>query len=121
MNRFLLMLFCCLLPCLLFAQTPRDTANIVVDTTGQKDLLDVGNRLFKLKPRSQYRGKKEFYFSVLPLSSNVPGGSRALVTTTTAGFYLGDRKNTYISSVVFAPYFNFKGRYGLPVHSSIWL
>lgn len=120
MKKLLPVLLCCLLPCLLFAQTPTDTANVYVDTTGQKDLLDVFNRFFKFKPRSQERNKKQFYFSVLPLSSNVPGGSRALVTTTTAGFYMGDRNTTYLSSLVFAPYFNFKGRYGLPVHSSIW-
>ncbi len=113
----------CLLPCLLMAQTPVDTTNIVdIDTTGQKDLIDIGNKLFKFKPRKYPKGeRKEIYFSILPLSSSVPGGSKALVTSTTAGFYLGSRKTTYISSVNFAPYFNLQGRYGLPIHSSIWL
>jgi len=85
-------------------------------------LLDIANRLFKFKPRRFSKNeKKEVYFSILPLTSSVPGASKALVTSTTAGFYLGDRNTTYISGITFAPYFNLKGRYGLPVHSSIWL
>ena len=121
MKKYLLLLICCLPPCLLFAQTPVDTTNIYVDTTGQKDLIDVIRKVIKLKPRRYPQEKKQIYFSILPISTAVPGGSKALVTSTTAGFYLGSRKTTYISSVTFAPYFNFKGAYGLPVHSSIWL
>ncbi|MGZ3873274.1 MAG: hypothetical protein ACXVJD_10170 [Mucilaginibacter sp.] len=119
MNK-LLLVFLLLSPCFLFAQTPTDTANMDVDTTGQKDLIDVATSLFKFKPRSNRRERKQVYFSILPISTAVPGGSKALVTSTTAGFYLGPRRTTYISSVTFAPYFNFKGRYGLPIHSSIW-
>ena len=122
MFKIILGLLVCLLPLFVVAQVPVDTANIYVDTTGQKDLIDVARSLLKFKqPRRYTREKKEFYFSVLPLSTEVPGGSKALVTSTSAGFYLGDRKSTYISSVVFAPYFNLKGRYGLPIHSSVWL
>ena len=120
MNELLLTIICCLAPFMLLAQTVTDTANMDVDTTGQRDLIDIGRKLFKFKPRPKYRGQKQVFFSVLPLSTSVPGGSKALVTSTTAGFYLGDRKSTYLSSVTFAPYFNLKGRYGLPVHSSIW-
>jgi len=116
----LLTILCCLLPFMLLAQTVTDTANMDVDTTGQKDLIDIGRRLFKFKPRPKYRGQKQIFFSILPLSTSVPGGSKAIVTSTTAGFYLGNRDSTYLSSVTFAPYFNLKGRYGLPVHSSIW-
>jgi len=105
---------------MLLAQTVTDTANMDVDTTGQRDLIDIGSKLFHFKPRTKKPGQKQIFFSVLPLSTSVPGGSKALVTSTTAGFYLGDRTTTYLSSVTFAPYFNLKGRYGLPVHSSIW-
>jgi hypothetical protein len=105
-----------------FAQAPVDTTNIYVDTTGQKDLLDIGNRLLKLKPRKYKKNeRKQIYFSILPLSTNVPGASKALVTSTTAGFYLGPRKTTYLSTVTFAPYLNLKGRYGIPIHSSVWI
>jgi hypothetical protein len=57
----------------------------------------------------------------LPVSTGIPGGGTAAFTSTTAGFYLGDRSTTYISSISFTPYFNFKGRYGLPIRSNIWL
>lgn len=116
------MLICCLSPCLLMAQTPVDTTNTVdIDTTGQKDLIDIGRSLFKFRNRKYPKEKRQVYFSILPISSAVPGGSYALVTSTTAGFYLGERKTTYLSSVTFAPYFNLMGRFGLPIHSSIWL
>jgi hypothetical protein len=122
MNKILLLCFFLCAPFILMAQAPVDTTNVVdIDTTGQKDLLDIGNKLFKFKHRKYPKEKQQIYFSILPISSAVPGGSKALVTSTTAGFYLGPRKTTYISSVTFAPYFNLKGRYGLPVHSSIWL
>jgi len=116
--------FLCLVafPVLLMAQAPVDSTNIYVDTTGQKDLLDIGTKLCKIKPRRYPKHEqKEVYFSILPLTTNVPGASKALVTSTTAGFYLGPRKTTYLSGVTFAPYFNLTGRYGLPIHSSIWL
>jgi len=122
MSKFYFLLFCCLVPCLLKAQTPVDTTNNVdIDTTGQKDLIDIAHTLFKFKHRNPVEEQKQIYFSILPISSNVPGASKALVTSTTAGFYLGERKTTYISSITFAPYFNLKGRYGLPIHSSVWL
>lgn len=121
MNKLLPILICCLLPCFLMAQTPVDTTNLKdIDTTGQKDLIDIANHLFKFKPRKYTKNQKRVYFSILPVSSAVPGG-KALVTSTTAGFYLGPKKDTYLSSVTFAPYLNFAGRYGLPIHSSIWL
>ncbi|MDB4919996.1 BamA/TamA family outer membrane protein [Mucilaginibacter sp.] len=121
MDKFFTTIFYCLLPCLIFAQTPTDTANVKVDTTGQRDLIDIGSAILKLKPRPYNPEKKQVYFSILPISSSLPGGSKAIVTSTTAGFYLGNRKTTYLSSVTFAPYFNLKGRYGLPLHSSIWM
>ncbi|MDF2432707.1 MAG: hypothetical protein JWP44_2338 [Mucilaginibacter sp.] len=122
MNKCFILFLFCLLPSLLKAQSPVDTLNVNVDTTGQKDLLDIANSLFKFKPRKYPKaGTKQIYFSILPISTAVPGGSKAIVTSTTAGFYLGPRNTTYISSVTFAPYFNLHGRYGLPVHSSIWL
>ena len=122
MKKLLLAFFVCFFPLLLLAQAPVDTANITdIDTTGQKDLLDVANRLFHFKKRRLQNDKdKQVYFSVLPVSSSVPGG-KALVTSTTAGFYLGPKRTTYLSTVTFAPYLNFAGRYGLPIHSSIWL
>lgn len=93
-----------------------------IDTTGKKDLIDVGKSLFHVdaKPDTLHKNKA-LYFSILPLTSAVPGGGTAIFTATTAGFYLGERNTTYLSSITFAPYFNFRGRYGLPFRSSLWL
>ncbi|MEO6150718.1 MAG: hypothetical protein ABIN95_06680, partial [Mucilaginibacter sp.] len=117
---FLAVLLLCLLPCLLWAQPSmvKDTANTIIHDD-QRDLIDVVRSVFNVSPRKVEAEKdKSVYFSFLPISSSVPGGGKALFTSTTAGFYLGNRKTTYISSVTFAPYFNFKGRYGLPVRSN---
>jgi hypothetical protein len=112
-----------ILPCCLMAQPQmvKDTANTPVDNN-QRDLIDVVRSIFDVKPREIKPEKdKQVYFSFLPISSTVPAGGSALVTSTTAGFYLGDKRTTYISSVTFTPYLNFKGRYGLPIRSNIWL
>jgi hypothetical protein len=117
----LLFIYLLLIPFTLVAQKP-----IVpykrIDTTGKKDLIDIGKSLFHIKTKHDSMPKgRSYYFSILPLSSAVPGGGRAIFTATTAGFYMGDRSTTYISSVTFAPYFNFHGRYGLPFRSNVWL
>jgi len=81
MNKLLVLLACCLFPCVLIAQTPVDTANIKdIDTTGQKDLIDVARSLFKFKHRKYQKEQKEIYFSILPLSTNVPGGNELLLS-----------------------------------------
>jgi len=106
----------------LLAQGPIDRKHVHIDTTGQKDLIDVFRQFIRLKPRDTvYDEKKHLFFSILPVSTSLQGGGNVLVTSTTAGFYLGDLNTTYLSSVTFAPYFNLKGRYGLPIRSSIWL
>lgn len=94
----------------------------VADTVHQLDLIDLGKRLLKIEPpKGPDSSGKSFYFSLLPFSSQVPGGGTALITTTTAGFFLGDRNTTNMSRVTFTPYFNFHGRYGLPIRSYAWL
>ncbi|MFD0794382.1 BamA/TamA family outer membrane protein [Mucilaginibacter litoreus] len=93
------------------------------DTSRQTDLIDIVHDIFPHKSqKKRFTGDKTVYFSVLPFSASVPGGvGRALITSTTAGVYLGPRQTTNISSATFAPYFNFKGRFGLPLRTSIWL
>jgi hypothetical protein len=122
---FVALLFC-LIPFAIMAQTSRpnaDTARRPTDTIPQRDLIDVFRSVFNVKPRKvSVTEKKKFYFSFLPIStSDGRSGGRALFTSTTAGFYLGDQKTTNLSTVVFTPYFNLKGRYGLPIRSSVWL
>jgi outer membrane protein assembly factor BamA len=109
------------MPGLLLAQKTIDPSKLI-DTTGKKDIINVARSLFNIntKPDTAKKGKV-FYFSILPVSSNVPGGGKALFTSTTAGFYMGNRNTTFLSTVTFAPYFNLRGRYGLPFRSNIWL
>jgi len=111
---------------LLFAQ---DTAMVSsfkhpTDSVAQKDLLDVFKSIFKPKARIASVVEphpSKVYFSFLPTASTLPdGGGKMFLTSTTAGFYLGDQETTNLSSVTFTPYFNLKGRFGLPLRSSIW-
>ena len=93
------------------------------DTARQTDLIDIGKALFRIRPTVvRTQTDKKVYFSILPISSSVPGGNgRALVTSTTAAIYLGSRKTTNLSSATFAPYWNFGRRFGLPLRNNIWL
>lgn len=92
-----------------------------IDTTNKKDLIDVFQKTFKYTPQKiQRRGRKKVYFSLIPTSSAVPGGGKALITSTSAAFYLGSRRNTFLSSVTFVPYLNFKGRYSLGFRNNIY-
>lgn len=96
----------------------------IADTSGQRDLVDVAKRLFRIRPQKKRTVEdRVVYFSFLPSGGSVPGAGsgHALVTSTTAAIYLGPRKTTNISSATFAPYFNFKGRFGLPLRTSVWL
>ena len=94
----------------------------VADTATQRDLIDIAKDILKInKPGGVDSTGQKIYFSFLPFSTNVPGGGQALITTTTAGFYLGDRKTTYMSRMTFTPYTNFARRFGLPIRSYIWL
>lgn len=92
------------------------------DTARQTDLIDIAKSIVHIKgTRLRAEPDKHIYFSFLP-ASTVPGGTgRALVTSTTAGMYLGDKKTTNLSSATFAPYWNFGSRFGLPLRDAIWL
>lgn len=121
MHKLLLILFYCSIPGVLLAQKAIDP-NKLIDTTGKRDIIDIAKSVFHITPKPDTAKKgKAYYFSILPLSTAVPGGGTALFTSTTVGFYMGDRKTTYLSNVTFAPYFNFHGRYGLPFRSNLWL
>jgi hypothetical protein len=123
MVKGLLAVFFCLLPVLLLAQNDSSSVKYrPIDTLEKRDLIDIAGSIFHFKSRPiSASEKKKIYFSFLPISTNGVGAGRALITSTTAGFYLGDKRTTYLSSINFTPYFNFKGRYGLPISSSFWL
>jgi hypothetical protein len=96
--------------------------NKMLDTAKQMDMLDVYKKVFKKNPPEKIPDTgKRFYFTLSPLSNTPASSGNALVTSTTAYMYLGPKATTYKSSVNFAPYFDFHGRFGLPLRSSIWL
>lgn len=96
-------------------------SNDNIDTINKKDLIDVFQKTFKYTPQKiQRRGRRKVYFSLVPTSSAVPGGGKALITSTSAAFYLGSRINTALSSVTFVPYLNFKGRYSIGFRNNIY-
>ncbi|MCC8425661.1 BamA/TamA family outer membrane protein [Mucilaginibacter sp. UR6-11] len=123
MLKILFLIIGAVTPCLLFAQNDSSSAKFrPIDTVEKKDLIDIARSIVKVRSRpTNTDEKKKIYFSIFPVSSTAATDRKMLITSTTAGFYLGSRKSTYLSSVTFAPYLNLKGRYGLPVHSSIWL
>lgn len=126
--RKLLFLLICIIPGFLSAQ---EASGIVKqptvkrrDTARQTDLIDIAKRVLHLTAPRKIKTEegKNIYFSFFPFSSTVPGGSgKALITSTTAAMYLGPRRTTNLSSATFTPYWNFKGRFGLPLRTSIWL
>jgi len=120
MQKIVFCCFFCFMPGLLLAQKAIDRSR-QIDTTGKKDLIDVAKAVLHVSPKPiDTTKKKAVYFSLLPVSYSVPGGGTALFTSTVFGFYSGDHNTTYLSTVTFAPYFNFHTRFGLPLRSSIW-
>lgn len=102
-------------------QKKESTLELIADTTKKVDIIDVVKSKFEFSSKTIKRSPgKKVYFSLLPVSSSVPGGGKALITSTAAGFYLGDRKNTFLSNVTFSPYLNFKGRYALTFRSNVY-
>ena len=126
MSKGLISLFSLFIPLCLWAQTPKDmlvapASSLERDTTGQRDLIGIFLDVTKIQihhPRAE-TGRR-VYWTVLPLSTSVPGGGNALITSTTAGFYLGDRKDTYLSTATFSPSFNFRGQFNFPIRANIW-
>ena len=121
-----LLLFIGLLPGFLQAQDaptiiPKNN-NTPKDTARQTDLIDIAKDLFHTKPHKiKVEKDKNFYFSFLPTTASVPGGSgKVLMTSTTLATYLGPRRTTNLSTIVFTPYWNFNGRFGLPLRTSLW-
>ena len=96
--------------------------NTLQDTAHEMDLIDVYKKWFKLPLKSKTPPpENKIYFTLDPLASMPTSSGNALVTSTTANIYLGPKSTTFLSSVNFAPYFGFNGRYGLPLRSFIWL
>src|SRR5215210_1616667 len=100
-------------------QEKQTTIDLIIDTTKKVDIIDVVKSNFEFNPKTLKRvpGKK-VYFSLLPVS--IPRGGKAVIASTSAGFYLGSRRSTFLSNVSFSPYLNFKGRYSLSFRSNLY-
>jgi hypothetical protein len=95
---------------------------ITLDSIAKRDALGVIKGIFHTNSnKAPQSTSKKVYYSFLPVSSEVPGGGLALITSTTAGFYLGERKVTSLSTVTFSPYITFTGRIGYTFRLNIWL
>ena len=91
------------------------------DSVPRVDIVELIIKKFKIDLKGKTRDDRKVYFSLFPSQSGVPGGGRALVTTFSAAFYLGEKSNTRISTVYFVPYITFVGKYGFLIRPSIWL
>lgn len=99
----------------------QSTMQVIEDTTRKVDIIDVVKSKFQFSPKTLKRSPgKKVYFSLLPVSSSIPGGGTALITSTSAAFYLGSRQNTFLSNVYLSPFLNFKGRYSLILRSNLY-
>lgn len=85
------------------------------------DLIDVGEMALhiKIKRPVKIEGKSVF-FSFIPGGDQTGTPGNALITSTTAAFYLSDRTPSFLSNVTFSPYLTFKGRFGYTLRSNIW-
>ena len=94
------MLFCCIWSFVAAGPEPHRDAGATQqagrDTSGQRDLIGSVFAGLSYSPKeAAERTGRRVYYSLVPLEYSVPGGGNALITSTTAGFYLGDRKTTY--------------------------
>ncbi len=100
-------------------QKQESTIDLILDTTKKVDIIDVVKSRFQFSPKKIKRSPgKKVYFSLLP--GAIPRGGKAVIASTSAGFYLGSRQKTFLSNVSFSPYLNFKGRYSLAFRSNMY-
>ena len=118
-----LLLFCSFLGCFAISVDAQQPASTDTGATRQKDLIDVLKKLFKMDQTKidSSRMKKKFQFSIIPIAGNVAGGGKAVATAFNAAFYTGNDSTTSLSTVTFAPWFTFDGKFVLPFRSLLWL
>jgi Omp85 superfamily domain len=100
-----------------FAQRePKDTIWI----SKQKDLIDIGTRIFKLDKVEEKRSMNDsttVLFSILPLSPGSVGSKGIAVSAINASFHLG--KETTLSTAYFYPYIS-NGSFGAILAPYLW-
>ncbi|MBL7861389.1 MAG: BamA/TamA family outer membrane protein [Cyclobacteriaceae bacterium] len=85
------------------------------------DLIDVVIGRKNLQKTNPIRSGRKVYFSLFPAATTIPGGGRAVVTSVSAAFYLGDPTETNLSNVYLIPYTNLSDRYGIYLRPNIWV
>src|SRR5580692_10096517 len=105
-----------LLPAIVFAQAKFQEP----DSVKKQDVIGLFKTVFHKNAYTPTpRNYKKISYSFFPVSADVPGAGIALVTTTTAGFYLGDEKTSSLSTIVFSPFITFSGRVGFAFRSNL--
>lgn len=107
--------------CILSLQVICQIGEFNPDAVNKRDILGILKAAFHKEIHTPEISGRKLYFSFLPVSGDVPGAGIALVTSTTAGFYLGSRKTTSLSTVTFSPYVTINGRIGYTFRSNLWL
>lgn len=85
------------------------------------DLIDliIGKKEFA--KINEERSNKKVHFSILPAPVNAPGSGRAVITSISAAFVLGESETTNVSNIYFVPFTDFSNRFGLYIRPNIWL
>ena len=122
-RRIQFLLFSILLGCFTVSVHAQQPVSTDTSVTRQKDLIDVLKKLFKMDQTKidSSRAKKKFQFSIIPIAGNVAGGGKAVATALNAAFYTGNDSTTSLSTVTFAPWFSFDGKFVLPFRTLVWL
>ena len=94
------------------------------DTTdfkpSDKDLVEVLLKVLHVKTKTATPKVGVLYFSVMPSTNSSIRGGKLILSSINAGFYLGEPKTTYISSVYFVPYTNLAQQYGFMSTQNLW-
>lgn len=85
------------------------------------DIIDVVIGRHKIQNTNKVRAGRKVYFSLFPAATSIPGGGRAVVTSISAAFYIGDGEETNLSNIYLIPYTNFIDRYGIYLRPNLWL
>lgn len=88
---------------------------------GQKDLIDIGKKVFHLHAKPGTGPPSNIQFSFLPVSNQAAGPQGLTITATTATFRLVNDAPGNLSTVTFAPYVALHGRFGFTFRSNLWM
>lgn len=92
------------------------------DTAKQLDLIDIAKDILNIKPpEGPKAAESPFIFHFCRFQQLFPEEDKRLLLRPPLVFTLATGKSTHMSRVTFTPYTNFKGRFGLPIRSYVWL